>query len=247
MAFPQSPGKHADAAFVTASKLLEHRAASGRPVGGVPRSVIVTWQRSMFQRVNGERGCPPIPTAGEIVTLTAEIALAFLPIGAPGAAIALETLAAGGVERVIGVGTAGALTDDVEPGDVVVCSKALRDEGTSYHYAPAAAWAYPDTVLTDALRGTLPDAAFGPSWTTDAPYRETADEIARYRAEGVLTVEMEASALFVVGAALGIRCAAAFSVSDVLHGAEWEPHFHSSRVDDGWMQALEAAETVLSR
>ncbi len=51
-------------------------------------------------------------------------------------------------------------------------------------------------------------------------------EIASYRSEGVVTVEMEAAALFTVSETLGIRAASVFCISDVLHGLEWEPHFH---------------------
>jgi purine-nucleoside phosphorylase len=48
-----------------------------------------------------------------------------------------------------------------------------------------------------------------PTWTTDAPYRETVEEITRYRGEGILTVEMEAAALFTVARPSGLAAAAA--------------------------------------
>ncbi len=86
----------------------------------------------------------------------------------------------------------------------------------------------------------------GPSWTTDAPYRETAEEIAEYRAEGVLTVEMEASCLFTVSRITGTAAAAAFVVSDVLHGEQWEPHFSSADVAQGLWTLFEAAEACLA-
>jgi purine-nucleoside phosphorylase len=72
--------------------------------------------------------------------------------------------------------------------------------------------------MTARLRAALPGAVHGPSWTTDAPYRETAEEVAKYRADGIVTVEMEASCLFTVASAVGVAAAAAFVVSDVLHG-----------------------------
>jgi Phosphorylase superfamily len=128
----------------------------------------------------------------------------------------------------------------------VVCSAALRDEGTSYHYAPPQPFAWPDPELTARLRAALPTAAHGPSWTTDAPYRETAEEIARYGAEGILTVEMEASCLFTVAAITGTVAAAAFVVSDMLHGEQWEPHFGSPGVLSGLWALFEAAESCLS-
>ena len=92
----------------------------------------------------------------------------------------------------------------------------------------------------------MPGATLGPSWTTDAPYRETAEEIAKYRADGILTVEMEASCLFTVARNVGAAAAAAFVVSDVLHGEQWEPHFGSADVSQGLWTLFEAAEACLS-
>jgi uridine phosphorylase len=157
----------------------------------------------------------------------------------------IEELAALGVKTIVGVGTAGGLSPDLEIGQTVVCSAAIRDEGTSHHYAPAGRWAVPDSDLLGALRATFPDAVVGTSWTTDAPYRETAEEISAYRAEGILTVDMEASAIFTVGALLGVQTASVFCISDVLHGEEWEPHFQSPSLADTLWRLFEAIESML--
>ncbi len=85
----------------------------------------------------------------------------------------------------------------------------------------------------------------GPTWTTDAPYRETVEEITRYRGEGILTVEMEAAALFTVARLSGLAAAAAFCVSDVLHGERWEPHFAAADVKQAMWTLFEAAEACL--
>lgn len=163
----------------------------------------------------------------------------------PLSAIVIEDLAALGVKTIVGVGTAGGLSPDLEIGQIVVCSAAIRDEGTSHHYAPAGRWAVPDSELLGSLRSAFPEAVVGPSWTTDAPYRETAEEIAAYGAEGILTVDMEASALFTVGAKLGVQAASVFCISDVLHGEEWEPHFQSPNLADTLWQIFEAVESML--
>jgi uridine phosphorylase len=112
------------------------------------------------------------------------------------------------------------LSPGLEVGQAVLCSAALRDEGTSRGYSPSGRWVHADVELLALLRAALPDAALGPSRTTDALYRETAEEIVVSRAEGVATVDMEASAIFAIDAALGVQTASVFRVSDVLHGEE---------------------------
>ncbi len=81
----------------------------------------------------------------------------------------------------------------------VVIDRALRDEGTSYHYSAPAEFAAADPQLIATATQCLESATqihVGPSWTTDAPFRETAAAVAAARAKGVLAVEMEAAALY---------------------------------------------------
>jgi uridine phosphorylase len=249
MTVPNHAEKHAGQPYVTARQLLDYHESQRGTRSPAPRAVVLTWQQRLADRVRENRDSERLRRAGtgsQLLRLSPDLGLARLPIGAPAAAIAVEELAARGTELFIGIGTAGALGGGLAPGDLVVCSAALRDEGTSHHYAPPEPFALPDPELTVRLRERLPAAACGPSWTTDAPYRETSEEIARYRAEGILTVEMEASCLFTVARTLGVPAAAAFVVSDVLHGDRWEPHFGSADVLQGLWTLFEAAETVLS-
>jgi uridine phosphorylase len=180
-----------------------------------------------------------------MLELSPQLGFAHVPLGAPVIAIVMEDLAVQGVTTIVGVGAAGAIGADLEVGNVVVCSSALRDEGTSFHYSADGRWARPDSDLTERLRAALPEARFGPSWTTDAPYRETAEEVAAYQKEGLLTVEMEASAMFTVGACLGIQAASVFCVSDVLHGREWQPRFDAADVDEGLWQLFQTVEAAV--
>jgi uridine phosphorylase len=121
-------------------------------------------------------------------------------VGAPFAVLVAEELFACGCRMVISVTSAG----QIEPvGDLpyfVVINRALRDEGTSYHYAPPEAFAEADPHVVATAMHALTDkglpAHVGASWTTDAPFRETSGAIAASRAEGLLTVEMEAAALY---------------------------------------------------
>lgn len=251
MRFPALPGKHAGEPY-----LRPHHLLAGRSHDPLPPHVVLCWQRPLLERVCSERPLlgTPAPaglllelagTPGTLVRLSDELALALLPIGAPTVAIVLEELSTRGVRSVIGVGFAGGLGPDMRPGDVVVCSEALRDEGTSYHYLAPAPTVLPDAELTGRLRNELGDAAVGPTWTTDAPYRETVAEIAHFRSEGVLTVDMEAAALFAVASVCGVSAAAAFSVSDILDGARWQPSFTAADVGAALFQLFGAAERAL--
>jgi uridine phosphorylase len=251
MPFPNLEGKHAGRPYVTARRLLDYHDSIGTAAFTVPRAVVLTWQGRLERRVrerreHEEQHGPAIGAGTALLRLTPDLGLARLPIGAPATAIAVEELAARGTELFIGVGTAGAIDERLAAGDLVVCSAALRDEGTSYHYAPPEPFAVPDPGLTARLRAALPGAVYGPSWTTDAPYRETAEEVAKYRADGIVTVEMEASCLFTVANAVGVPAAAAFTVSDVLHGEQWAPHFGSADVLSGLWTLFEAAEWCLT-
>jgi uridine phosphorylase len=171
--------------------------------------------------------------------------------GAPGAAIVLEELATLGVRRFITLGFAGALPSDVDFGDVVLCTGAIRDEGVSHHYAPPARWAFPGVSLTQEVRATLTSAGVpfveGPTWTVDAIYRETVEEAQLYRDEGVITVEMEAAALFTIAAIRDVEIAGLFTVSDHLLGSpEWRAAPDKAVLAAGLTHILDVALRVLS-
>jgi uridine phosphorylase len=148
------------------------------------------------------------------------------PIGASMTAAALEMLIAVGVDRVIACGGAGNLEVDHAVGHVVVPTAALRDEGTSYHYlAPArtvAASAVAVDAITAELAGRGVPHALGLTWTTDAIFRETRGRVARRRAEGCLTVEMEAAAIFAVAEYRGVVAGQILYAGDDLSSDEWD-------------------------
>ena len=121
-------------------------------------------------------------------------------VGAPFAVLVAEELFACGCRILISLTSAGQIVPAGSPPYFVVIDRALRDEGTSYHYAAPTAFAGADPALVEraigALRAARLPAYVGASWTTDAPFRETAAAVASARAKGVLAVEMEAAALY---------------------------------------------------
>ncbi|NJO82055.1 MAG: nucleoside phosphorylase [Blastochloris sp.] len=126
-------------------------------------------------------------------------------VGASFAVLVAEELFVSGCRLLISVTSAGQITPLGPTPYFVLIEQALRDEGTSYHYLPPARY----STLAPRLREQI-NAAWdyqgiprytGNSWTTDAPFRETAQAIAAARAEGIAAVEMEAAALYALATA----------------------------------------------
>jgi uridine phosphorylase len=121
-------------------------------------------------------------------------------VGAPFAVLLAEELFVSGCRFLISMTSAGQITPQQEPPYFVVIDRALRDEGTSYHYLPPSEFAEADGTLValamGALRGTALPVYQGAVWTTDAPFRETEAAIEGARAREILAVEMEAAALY---------------------------------------------------
>lgn len=135
-------------------------------------------------------------------------------VGASFAVLLAEQLFDSGCRFLISVTSAGQIADRESPPYFVVIDRALRDEGTSYHYLPPTDFAEADPILVHAAidglnRDGLP-VYQGAAWTTDAPYRETAEAIDACRARGILAVEMEAAALyaFAIARAKPVLCLA---------------------------------------
>jgi uridine phosphorylase len=178
-------------------------------------------------------------------------AVSNLGFGSPAAALGLELLIAAGAKRIICFGTAGALTNDLESGRIVVCDKAYRDEGVSRHYVDLQSgdghwndrhlvdeFTRPDEVLFQSINESCAELGFQSSivssWTTDAIFRESVDEARKIFMKGVRCVEMEASALFSVAQCRQVQLACLFAISDHLVDGEWTPNFQHAhdRYDD---------------
>ena len=128
-------------------------------------------------------------------------------VGASFAVLLAEQLFASGCRLLISVTSSGQILPVREPPYFILIEKALRDEGTSYHYLPAAEYvSIPDALLElfeDDVPGLEEPLARGAVWTTDAPFRETRSAIELCRSKGILAVEMEAAALYAFARARG--------------------------------------------
>ena len=147
-------------------------------------------------------------------------------IGGPMAAASLEQAIALGCRKFIACGGAGVLDKEIAVGHILVPAAAVRDEGTSYHYlAPAReVSASPEGVaaIERVLRAEQVEYLVSKTWTTDAPYRETPAKIRRRKAEGCLTVEMEAAAFFAVAQFRGVTFAQMLYGGDDVSGSAWD-------------------------
>jgi uridine phosphorylase len=145
-------------------------------------------------------------------------------IGGPYAVLVAEQLAASGARVILGLSSAGQVSPGLRIPSLVVPARALRDEGTSYHYLPAAESVKGDEGLAADLQEELSGLGLpvvtGTVWTTDAPYRETAQQLEEHARKGILAVEMQAASLFAFGAARGMRCGI---VAHVTNGVEHLP------------------------
>ena len=136
-----------------------------------------------------------------------ELGVVGRAVGAPFAVLVAEQLHVSGAELVVSVTSAGQLAPLADPPYFVLIERAWRDEGTSAHYQPPAPWSrLPEPLAAaarDAVEGLPEPVLTGASWTTDAPYRDTATALRAAGDAGCVCVEMEAAALYGYAAACG--------------------------------------------
>ena len=179
------------------------------------------------------------PLAGETVGIIGCV------VGAPFAVLVAEELVACGCRVLISLTSAGQIVPAGKPPYFVVIDRALRDEGTSYHYAAAGIFAEadPDIVAaaTNALKSIALPVFVGASWTTDAPFRETAQAVEAARSKGVLAVVIKAAALYSFGHRRRVTVLCLAHVTNTMGLGEVD--FEKGEAD-GTVDALTILETV---
>jgi uridine phosphorylase len=177
-----------------------------------------------------------------------EVGIIARTIGGPFAVLVAEQLHAAGVRLIVGLTSAGRISPDLPLPCLVPVRAAIRDEGTSFHYLPPGRQVECSGVAVDVLEQELAATGWpvrsGVVWTTDAPYRETAPEIAAWAEEGVLAVEMQAASLFAFGQARSAGVAAVAMVSNAVdHEGE---QFDTGTQEDG-LRVLQAIARAAKR
>jgi len=167
-------------------------------------------------------------------------------MGAPNIGICVEEFSVNGYKNFFAIGICGAINNDLKVGDIVVSNRALRDEGTSYHYLKADNYISCDKKILDDVEKKLKSNMIQYSkrtvWTTDAPYRETYYEIKKNIDNGVDCVDMETSAFYAVAEYRKTSAVSIFIVSDVLdvEKKKWNMSFNSKIIYNNFLKIFNA-------
>ncbi|MBS0641592.1 MAG: nucleoside phosphorylase [Proteobacteria bacterium] len=251
---PLFDNKNPDApsVFAPAALLREARRQKGIPTVDVPRICILDPDGDLVRRLRSTGRAKPFEgwacyhTQLDAFRLGDEtVGIVGCAVGAPFAVLVAEQLFASGCRLLISLTSAGQIDPVGAPPYFVVIDRALRDEGTSYHYAAPTTFAEADPVFVAAAIAALQavdlQAYVGASWTTDAPFRETAEAIEAARAKGILAVEMEAAALYTFAHA---RRAAVLCLAHVTNTMGQAGEDFEKGEADGTMKALAVLEAV---
>lgn len=157
------------------------------------------------------------------------------PVGAPTCVAILEDVIALGAKKIVLFGTCGILDENIEETSIIIPTSALRDEGTSYHYAPASREIETNQGVQEFLLRFFEKRnisyLLGKVWTTDGVYRETVKKLLQRKEEGAICVDMEASAVAALSAFRNIPICHFFYAADHLSEEKWDARNLSNHAD----------------
>ena len=245
----------APSVFLPAALLREARRQKGLATVDVPPTCILDPDGDIVRRLRTTRqaqpfeGWPCYHTALDTFVLGGRtVGIIGCAVGAPFAVLVAEELFACGCRLLLSVTSAGQIASTGRPPYFVIIDRALRDEGTSYHYAPPSEYGEADAALVaiavEALKGREQRVIVGSTWTTDAPFRETAEAIEAARSKGALAVEMEAAALYSFARAAGVQILCLAHVTNTMGRSERD--FEKGEAD-GTADALAVLEAIVRR
>jgi uridine phosphorylase len=214
-------------AFTAESLMADVRKARNIPGGAAPAVCFLEFDGDLTDWLVREGlASPYAPWACFHTTMFAMelegVSCGIIPrtIGGPYAVLIAEQLAAAGARLIVGLTSAGRVSPGLPLPCLLVITSAVRDEGTSYHYLPAASVVDCPSPVTELLvrelQSTGRTVRAGRVWTTDAPYRETKQQLQHWAADRVLAVEMQAASLFAFGTARGVAVASVAMVSNAV-------------------------------
>lgn len=202
---------------------------------GIPDTAVTCFSRDTFHRLVKELDAVKITVRSlanlEIPIYIAEykgysFVLYLSSVGAPACGLLMEDVYALGVNKIVMFGTCGVLDSSIDDCSIIIPDKAVRDEGTSYHYAPLS-----DEVdvnknyvneFIELLNQYECKYTVGKVWTTDAFYRETYDKVAKRKAQGCICVDMECSAAAAIAQFREKELFQFFYAADNLDNENWD-------------------------
>lgn len=243
----------AKSVFAPAALLREARRQKGLTAANIPSTCVLDPDGDIARRLKASGDAhiankwPCYHTELYTFTLGGKpVGIIGCAVGAPFAVLVAEELFASGCRLLISITSAGQITPAGKLPYFVVIDRALRDEGTSYHYAKPSEYseAEPELVsaATRAIGATGVNVVTGSSWTTDAPFRETEEAIAAARSKGILAVEMEAAALYAFARARNKKVICLAHVTNTMAVAEQD--FEKGEAD-GTVDALRVLEAII--
>lgn len=164
-----------------------------------------------------------------------EFAVYMSYVGAPGCVADMEdTLSIICTDKYIVFGGSGCLNKEIARGRVMVPTAAYRDEGISYHYAPASDYITVKnaSIVEDFMKTVGLPYAMGKTWTTDAVHRETRDNMEKRKNEGCISVEMECAAVQAMCDFRNLQAYFFFTCGDLLDAPEWDARMKDHQVKD---------------
>lgn len=155
------------------------------------------------------------------------IALFMSRVGAPACIASYEEVMAMGLDKLIMFGTCGVLDRNIEDLSIIIPNKAIRDEGTSYHYKEETDEIEVNLKYKEEFIKILDENNIsyveGKVWITDAPYRETRNKVMKRKENGCICVDMECSAMNAVAEFRGKDLFQFFYAADNLDSTKWDP------------------------
>jgi len=230
------------------------------PVRGFPEVAVSCFSCHLFESVLSvleHKKIASIKDAGgrtpvyEVVYKGEKFAFYMSSVGAPSCVGDFEDAHAMGARALVLFGNCGVLDKSIEDCGIIIPTAAIRDEGTSYHYAPPSDTIEVNKKYREDFKAILKERGMpyteGMIWTTDAFYRETKGKIAKRRAMGAVCVEMECASMQAVCDFRGADFFEFFYAGDNLDHTEWEPRSLSgtARLDEKTQIALLAFELAL--
>ncbi len=256
MSFPNFPDKKKSEPIMKPEDTIEMRRQFGHfPTIDPPKGLILCLKNDLPYQL---RWRTPVQKVGRVMgdmflvkrTRGRVGVLSNFGIGAPVVVSLAEEMIAWGVQQFVILSWGGALQKDLITGDIVLSDRALRDEGVSHHYLPVEKFIPADLLLKQKIEYRLnsQNAKFttGSTWTTDAPYRETQEEVLQYQSEGVQTVEMEIAGLFALAQFRNVKAASIVIVADRLAYLKWESPADLKAINQSFEIAYTAAIDALN-